>query len=341
MRIFRCPACRDPLVGKPHEGRLYRECHRGHGIFATEGLLFPFLKTRGKYKQLLYTKNLACPGCSAPLDHSPSLPFCRACSSYWLSAPEASAFKDLEKNRIEAEKIEALTAPTLFLPWLGGLSRAGNHAPSTTVLWLVFALMTTYFLQAHLPALGQYAVFYPGDPLRNFGINFFLSLISHGNTHHLCINLFFLAIVGTLVERRLGRPGTLQVFFLSAVAGNLAQMILGLPHPTLGASGGIAGLVAALSLLEPEAHFTFSARPFSKARLDLPFELVAFFWLLSELHGLLRPGDGINHWAHLTGAAVGFLCVWLGSVTTTTNEEKRTPGTSPTGANPARLPILR
>lgn len=344
MKVFCCPICHSALRGQTHEGQLYRECPHGHGLFVRSALFFHLPKEcRGDkkpQKQNLSIKSLSCPGCNGHLEDSRGHFTCRPCSSHWLGESEGAAFKKWKEKSAEDEKAIRLNDATAYLPWISGLSSAKPERVSSTFLWMAFVLIATFFLQAHIPALGRYAIFYPSDPFHNFGANFFLSLLSHGNIQHLCSNLFFLLVIGSLVERHLVKEGALLIFFLSGVVANIAQIAAGLPNPTLGASGGIAGLVVALILLEPKAHLTLSLWPFPNARLYLPCELLALLWLLIEMQGLLRPVDGINHWAHLSGALVGFLCLQLRLVTKAA-ELERTPGTPSAGVNPARPVIWR
>lgn len=344
MNIFCCPICHGPLRGQTCEEQIYRECPHGHGMFVRNGLFFHFSKAsrpiKKSHKQKLATKSLACPGCNGALEKSQGHHSCRSCSSHWLSEFEATAFQEWQESLAAEEKAMRLYGqPSASLPFLGGLSSAKSEKLSSTVLWMVFALFATFILQTHLPALGRYAFFYPSDPLHNFGANFFFSLLSHGNIQHLCSNLFFLLVTGSLVERHLAKQDVLLIFFLSGVAANLTQIIVGLPHPTLGASGGVAGLIMALILLEPKAHFSFPLWPIPNARLYFPCELLAALWLLIELYGLVKPVDGINHWAHLSGAVAGFLCLQLGIVIKGA-KGLRTPGTPAVRVSPAR-PALR
>jgi membrane associated rhomboid family serine protease len=340
MKIFCCPICHGALRGQAFEEQTYWECVRGHGIFVRNGLFFHFPKVSSPHKKSLNTRSLSCPGCSGRLEISKEHLSCRHCSSHWLGESDAALFRKWKERLAEEEKTLRHDGDVVFLPRFGGLSGAKCESSSFTVLWMVFALLATFFLQVHLPGFGYYAVFYPSDPFHNFGANFFVSLLSHANTQHLCCNLFFLFLVGNVVERHLAKKGVLLLFLLSGVAANLVQMAIGSPYPTLGASGGIAGLVTALVLLEPKAHLTLSLWPFPKARLFFPCELLAILWLLIEIHGLLQPVDGINHWAHLSGAVAGFLCVQLGLIGKATSESKA-PGTPAVGVSPARPALWR
>jgi membrane associated rhomboid family serine protease len=344
MKIFCCPICHNALRGQTYEGQLYRECPHGHGLFVRSALFFHLPKEdRGNkkpQKQTLSTKPPSCPGCNGRLEDSQGYFSCRHCSSHWLDESGAAAFKKWMEKVSASEKAMRIDCPAPFLPRISGLSNAKPEGFSSTVLWMVFALVATFFLQAQIPTLGRYAVFYPSDPFQNFGANFFVSLLSHGNIQHLGSNLFFLLVIGSLVERHLVKEGALLIFFASGVAANIAQIAAGLPNPTLGASGGIAGLVAALILLEPKAHVTVDLWPGRNARLHFPCELLALAWLLVEIHGLLSPVDGINHWAHLSGALAGFLCLQLRLVTKVP-ERERSPGTPSAGVTPARSALWR
>lgn len=326
MKIFCCPVCHNPLRGQTHKGQLYRECPHGHGIFVRDALFFYFPRNfrpnKKPQKQNLSTRSTSCPGCGGHLEDSGWYSSCRSCSSHWLGESGAGVFKEWKEREAEEEKAMRFNGPPVLLPSIGGISFARSEGFSPTVLWMALALLGMFFLQIHMPALGRYAVFYPTDPFFNFGANFFLSLLSHGNTQHLCSNLFFLLIIGSLVEKHLAKQGVLLLFFLSGVAANFAQIAAGLPNPTLGASGGIAGLVMALVLLEPKAHVSLALWPNPNARIYLPCELLAMLWLLVEIYGLLRPVDGINHWAHLSGAFAGFLCLQLRIVAKVTEEER-------------------
>jgi len=339
MNIFCCPICHGALRGQSYEDQVYRECPKGHGVFVRSGLFFRFPKVSRPNKKST-TKSLACPACSGGLESSQGSLVCRHCSSHWLGESEAAAFKKGIEALAEEEKAMRLEAHPPFIPSIGGLSGVKAEGLSPTIIWMAFVLLAAFFLKLHLPAIGSYTVFYPTDPFYNFGANFFLSLHSHGNAWHLCSNLFFLVFMGSLIERHLSKQGVLGIFVLSGVAANLTQIVVGLPHPTMGASGGVAGLVVALVLLEPKAHLTFSFWPSPNARFYLPCELLAVLWLLVEIHGLVKPVEGINHWAHLSGAFAGFLCLQLGFVSKAP-EAGRTPGTPSLKGNPARPALWR
>lgn len=74
-------------------------------------------------------------------------------------------------------------------------------------------------------------------------------LISYGLLHvelpHLLFNMLFLAYTGYHLERALGRWNLLLVYFGSVFSGGLLSMAMAPDRPSLGASGGDFGLIAA------------------------------------------------------------------------------------------------
>lgn len=331
MKVFLCPICHGPLLNQTYEGQFYRECRHGHGILVRDSLFVLYLGGR-QAKQNLSKQERNCPGCKKLLKCSKETFYCPTCQSHWLEKPHAEAFKEWS---IETQRGQESSGP--LLPWIGGLSKISKKS-STSILWLAFTLLGMFFLQSHMPSLNPYTMFYPSDPLQNFGLNFFLSLLCHGSIQHLGVNLLFLIILGTLVDKHLENLGVLQIFLLSGITGNLLQVAMGISNPTLGASGGVAGLVVALALLEPNAHFTLSPQTLVKGNIILPYDLVIVLWLIIEFRGLYRPEAGTNHWAHLTGAIVGFLCIQLSLVSKATDGEKAKPSRPSIGESPARPP---
>lgn len=131
----------------------------------------------------------------------------------------------------------------------------------------------------------------------------------HGGIGHLSLNCLTLYLFGRPLEQDWGKRRFLWLYFGAGVGGGLLQAICGLLFPghfglapTLGASAGVFGLVAA----------------FAWQRWDEPLNLLVAFvlpvtikakWLLAvetalALLGLLRP-DQIAHAAHLGGILVG------------------------------------
>lgn len=155
-------------------------------------------------------------------------------------------------------------------------------------------------------AVEQYA-FYPSEPTRRHGLTLVSSFFLHGGWAHLLGNLYFLNLFGDDVEDYLGPWRTLVLLAASTVGGNLAVAYFlsdqALPH--IGASGGIAGVMA------------FYLSRFPRRRVSL-FVLFRFFkmpvwfyggiYLSLQLFGVTAEMAGrseVSFLSHLGGIAAG------------------------------------
>jgi rhomboid-like protein len=78
------------------------------------------------------------------------------------------------------------------------------------------------------------------------------------------------------------------------------------PFYAVGASGAVMGVMAAFAFLFPNTElYLYFAIPVKAKWVVLA--LVAF----DLFGGLGRTSDGIAHWAHLGGAVVGFILVFI------------------------------
>ncbi|MFZ4667986.1 MAG: rhomboid family intramembrane serine protease [Microthrixaceae bacterium] len=76
----------------------------------------------------------------------------------------------------------------------------------------------------------------------------------HGGVLHLMMNMFLLWLLAKELEPALGHVGFALVFAVSVVGGALGVMLLSPNDPTLGASGGVFGLMGALIVLQLRAR---------------------------------------------------------------------------------------
>ncbi len=117
------------------------------------------------------------------------------------------------------------------------------------------------------------------------------------------IGLFFL---GRPLESTLGRARLCEVYFGSSFLGGLLQATLALilpSHfgaPTMGASAGVCGLLAALALLERDRTFLFMFLLPVRA-----WHLLLFTLAVSVFFVLVPSEPGVAHAAHLGGLLGG------------------------------------
>ena len=132
----------------------------------------------------------------------------------------------------------------------------------------------------------------------------------HGGILHLLFNMLFLWVFGDNVEDAMGHVMFLVFYLLCGVAGGLAHAFFmpSSPLPLVGASGAIAGVIAAYLMLHPRVRVWVLV--FRIVPLRVPAVLVLGFWVVTQLvMVVLAPGDGVAWWAHVGGMAAGAVLV--------------------------------
>lgn len=127
-------------------------------------------------------------------------------------------------------------------------------------------------------------------------------LHSTTNVEHILFNMLGLWMFGAEVERCVGARRLLACYFASVVTAALTQLfippLLGTPpQPTLGASGGVFGLLLAYAYLFPRRKVVPLIPP-----IPMPAWLFAAIYAGVELAlGLTKSLAGVAHFAHLGG----------------------------------------
>jgi membrane associated rhomboid family serine protease len=144
-----------------------------------------------------------------------------------------------------------------------------------------------------------------------------------GNWIHIGGNMLFLWIFGDNVEDALGRVRYLAFYLLSGLAAAAAQILLDprSPVPMVGASGAIAGVLAAYASLYPRAPITvinpiFLLWFFFGILIELPAWLVIGEFFVVNLYSSFAAVDrgastGVAFVAHLGGFVAGLVLVRL------------------------------
>lgn len=153
-------------------------------------------------------------------------------------------------------------------------------------------------------------------------VNVLTSMFLHDPSSilHLGGNMLFLWIFGDNVEDALGRFRYLAFYLLSGVAAAGAQIFIdpSSPVPMIGASGAIAGVLAAYGSLYPRSPITvLNPIPILWIFFGLFIELPAWvvileFFVVNVVNGLrFAEGAGVAFFAHLGGFVAGLLLVRL------------------------------
>jgi rhomboid family protein len=132
----------------------------------------------------------------------------------------------------------------------------------------------------------------------------------HGGVLHLLSNMLFLWVFGDNVEDALGHVKFLAFYLLCGVAGGVAHALAlpSSPYPLIGASGAVAGVIAAYLMLHPRVRVWVLAFRFLPLRI--PAVWVLGVWVVTQfVMVVIAPADGVAWWAHVGGMAAGALLV--------------------------------
>jgi membrane associated rhomboid family serine protease len=165
--------------------------------------------------------------------------------------------------------------------------------------------------------------FVPGRFLQDPGseaITILTSMFLHGGWMHIGGNMLFLWIFGDNVEDALGHFRYVLFYLASGIVAAGAQMFVSPDSmiPMVGASGAIAGVLAAYVSLYPRARVLVLLPIFIFVSFfEFPAWLVILEWfalqLLSGLGALAVPtaGGGVAFFAHIGGFVCGLLLIRL------------------------------
>jgi len=150
------------------------------------------------------------------------------------------------------------------------------------------------------------------DPLGNF-VTIFTSMFMHAGWLHLGGNMLYLLIFGDNVEDRFGHLKFLVFYLLCGMIAMLAQYLVApLGNvPNLGASGAIAGVLAAYLVLFPQRRIRVLIPPWI---VRLPALVVIGSWILLQLFSGIssvstaaNATSGVAYMAHIGGFFGGLL----------------------------------
>lgn len=139
----------------------------------------------------------------------------------------------------------------------------------------------------------------------------FTHMFTHGDIGHIFFNMFGLWMFGRILESIWGAKKFLLFYLvcgIGAAATHLAvQYLTGGYSFAVGASGAVMGVLVGFAYLFPNTELMLLFPPIPIKAKWLILILVAF----DLFGGFGRTASGIAHWAHLGGAATGFILVYI------------------------------
>lgn len=132
----------------------------------------------------------------------------------------------------------------------------------------------------------------------------------HGSALHLAGNMLFLWVFGDNVEDAMGHIRFFGFYILCGVIAGLVHTLV-MPDstkPLIGASGAVAGVIAAYLILHPRVNVWVLAFRYIPLRISAALALGS--WIAIQIVMVLLPQNGpVAWWAHIGGFAAGAILV--------------------------------
>jgi len=201
----------------------------------------------------------------------------------------------------------------------------------------VLFFLATEFLFRDIGEFGLQGIFglWPVNHENFRPYQIFTHMFTHASIGHIFFNMFSLWMFGRMLENIWGPKKFLLFYLLCGVGAAVAHMSVAYFQykPILealefakatgqteyveqlqsyggyavGASGAVMGVLVGFAYLFPNTELMLLFPPIPIKAKWLILGLVAF----DLFGGLGRTSDGIAHWAHLGGAAMGFILVFI------------------------------
>lgn len=256
--------------------------------------------------------------------------------------------KPLKARRMDADTVEMDPEGKGILGAVMGLVSKANAPERLVRPWITRTLAASFLALVVLPAIADWIStgfgaigdtragwvedfgFVPAELFRHGGLTFLTSFFLHGGLWHAFANAYFLVLTGEDLEGKLGRLRFIALLLASSVLGDMLDAATRMDRsiPSIGASGGVSGLLAyyALALPEVKAGIPFvmwdmRTHEIHAYQWRIPVRWLLWFWVGTQI--LLASGgdSGIAYSAHLGGALAGGVW-WL-------VERRRAAGAAP------------
>lgn len=334
-----CPECLTLMDPLRHAGVTVDRCRNCAGIWLMGGQLQRILRRGDRARTAEWLRPnerrddagmLRCPDCEATLVACDiaftdvEVARCEQCDGIWLdeaALARLEVIRDGEAARADIER--ETTHQDWMFEFVSGLPIEFNMRPRRTpvVTWTlvgvcVVAFLVEFFVGAelHSPnedlALGPFALVAADWPTLRWWFGLTTHAFLHGGVVHLAGNMFFLHLLGDNIEDVLGRGRFVAFFFVCAAFGGLAQTLVDTSSeaPMVGASGAIAGLAAAYTVLFRRAYMTMMVF-FSQFKVSVLWYWG--LWVAFNVFGASIGAAGIGWFAHLGGFVAGLAIALL------------------------------
>ncbi len=162
-------------------------------------------------------------------------------------------------------------------------------------LFLVLICIAVFILQNIFPITDSLSLV--SSQVLNRPWTLITHMFLHASVSHLFYNMIALGLFGLILENIIGSKKFLIVYFVSGLFAGLGSILF--YQASIGASGAIFGILAALGVLRPRMVVYVSYVP-------MPMALAVVLWAGGNIFGLFYPTE-VAYAAHLFGLIPGLL----------------------------------
>jgi membrane associated rhomboid family serine protease len=328
----KCPRCASgPLEGCTFEGNALSVCTRCGGLWCdagrwNEAALGPRPAMPGEGDGIYFVEvaGLDCPGCRAGMSavriqeiDGLTIDVCGTCGGVWFDRGEWENMEAVRQWQAQRARVERKTTwGDWFFQFFLQLPIEFNIAPRRTPIVTLTIIAICFIVQLAQLYTGEQAMIdWAGTRgMESFTLAGLATLVTHLFVHggwlHLLGNMYLLYVLGDNVEDVMGRAGYALFYLTCGIVAASAEIAVSAAFdveiPLVGASGAIAGVIAAYLVLCRRARLTFML-------IFWQFKAPAFVWigvwlLIQAAAFALDPTGavfGVAWMAHLGGFACG------------------------------------
>jgi membrane associated rhomboid family serine protease len=184
-------------------------------------------------------------------------------------------------------------------------------------LFLIGANALVYLLLLRMPGIENWFALWPladsgGHSFHLWQLITYAFLHDPSSLWHIGLNMFALYMFGSAMERVFGPKRYIAYYLVCVISAAIAQLITsaltGLSNPTVGASGGVFGLLLAYAIYFPHNRIMLIFPP-----IPMPARVFVIVYAgLELLLGVTGTQEGVAHFAHLGGLVGGYLMLRFG-----------------------------
>jgi membrane associated rhomboid family serine protease len=165
----------------------------------------------------------------------------------------------------------------------------------------VITSLTAWFVFPHFFEDGMLRPYYTVHKNRWYQV--ITSGFLHADFMHLLFNMFTFFIFGPYVEKLLGTPIFVGLYFTALVVGNIPSLIQYKDDPayaSLGASGAVEAVIFSFILFDPWVKLYLFFIP-----IGIPALIFGILFIAYSIYESKQQRGYINHEAHIAGALSG------------------------------------